>query len=124
MFIIIIVVVVVVVVVVAVFVIITFFFENKGKIANSFSQSYMGIRYILPTLYCLVLYWSLSEVLSYPLNIKRTEWGWNCLPKFWKDLTLRNLTHECLRVVSYGIFPSLLTFMLTPRDRTKKDLGN
>ena len=46
---------IVVVVVVAVFVIITFFFENKGKIANSFSQSYIGIRYILPTLYCLVL---------------------------------------------------------------------
>ena len=66
---------IVVVVVVAVFVIITFFFENKGKIANSFSQSYMGIRYILPTLYCLVLYWSLSEVLSYPLNIKR-KMGW------------------------------------------------
>ena len=66
-----IIIIVVVVVVVAVFVIITFFFENKRKIANSFSQSYMGIRYILPTLYCLVLYWSLSEVLSYPLNIKR-----------------------------------------------------
>ena len=65
---------IVVVVVVAVFVIITFFFENKGKIANSFSQSYMGIRYILPTLYCSVLYWSLSEVLSYPLNIKRKMW--------------------------------------------------
>lgn len=48
-----------------------FFFENKGKIADSFSQSYMGIRYILPTLYCSVLYWSLSEALSYPLNIKR-----------------------------------------------------
>ena len=45
-----------------------FFFENKGKIADSFSQSYMGIRYILPTLYCSVLYWSLSEVLSYPLK--------------------------------------------------------
>ena len=48
-----------------------FFFENEGKVADSFSQSYMGIRYILPTLYCSVLYWSLSEVLSYPLNIKR-----------------------------------------------------
>ena len=62
---------IIIVVVVAVFVIITiFFFENKGKIANSFSQSYMGIRYILPTLYCSER-WSLSEVLSYPLNIER-----------------------------------------------------
>lgn len=69
---------------------------------------------------CIGVYRKSSVIHS----ILKEKWGWNCLPKFSKDLTLRNLTHECLRVVSYGIFPSLLTFMLTPRDRTKKDLGN
>ena len=66
----------------------------------------MGIRCILPTLYCSVLYWTLSEVLSYPLNIEKKNGA--CLPEFSKDLTLRNLTHECLRVVSYLSLPSLL----------------
>ena len=69
---------------------------------------------------CIGVYRKSSVIHS----ILKEKWGWNCLPQFSKDLTLRNLTHECLRVVSYGIFPSLLTFMLTPRDRTKKDLGN
>jgi len=79
----------------------------------------------LPTISCIVqccigVYLKSSVIHS----ILKGKLGWTCLPEFSKDLTLRNLTHECHRVVSYGIFPSLLTFMPTPRDRTKEDLGN